>query len=142
MTGEQMSHFFITAHNIKMEKDTSTDAAAVEAMKGTNGRYQWTKHLNINVIEDTTNGFINASKMCSMYGKTKTGQPKQFTEWKYMNKTFIAQFACTIDTPELMYVIVNGIDTIKGTYIHSELFPHVAEWCGTARYGVLRIAVM
>ena len=113
-----------------MEKDTSTDAAAVEAIKGTNGRYQWTKHLNINVIEDTTNGFINASKMCSMYGKTKTGQPKKFTDWKYTNKAFMAHFACTIGTSELMYAIVNGIDTIKGTYIHSELFPHIAEWCG------------
>ena len=116
-----------------MEKHTSTDAAAVvyEAIKGTNGRYRWSKYLSINVIEDTQSGYINATKMCSMYGKTKTGQPKHFTDWKYTNKTFIAyiESAIGIQMTELTYAIINGLDSIKGTYVHRDLAVHLAIWC-------------
>ena len=116
-----------------MEENTSTDAAAVvyEAIMGTNGRYRWSKYLNINVIEDTQNGYINATKMCSMYGKTKTGQPKHFTDWKYTNKPFIAYIESALGIPmaELTYAIINGLDSIKGTYVHRDLAVHLAIWC-------------
>ena len=48
-----------------------------ETIPGTD-RYRWTKYLNVRVIEDTQTGYINATKMCAMYGKTKGGEPKQF----------------------------------------------------------------
>ena len=58
-----------------------------ENINGTDGRYRWTRYLNIRVIEDTRNGYINATKMCAMYGKTKGGQCKQFSHWKHYNQT-------------------------------------------------------
>ena len=65
------------------------DTVVYENIAGTAGRFRWTRYLNIKVIEDTTNGYINATKMCAMYGKTKNGKEKQFRKWKYSNEHFI-----------------------------------------------------
>ena len=56
-----------------------------ESIDGTAGRYRWTRYLNIRVIEDTTNGYINATKMCAMYGKTKARNLKCFKDLKSTN---------------------------------------------------------
>ena len=51
-----------------------SNSVVYENINGTDGRYHWTRYLNIRVIEDTTNGYIIATKMCAMYGKTKNGK--------------------------------------------------------------------
>ena len=43
------------------------DNVVYETINGTN------ESLNVTVIEDTLNGYINATKMCSMYGTSKNG---------------------------------------------------------------------
>ena len=60
-----------------------------ENIDGTDGRYRWTRYLNIRVIENTTNGYSNVTKMCAMYGKRKGGQAKQFRNWTRCNTQFI-----------------------------------------------------
>ena len=102
------------------------DNVVYETINGTNERYRWTRYLNVTVIEDTLNGYINATKMCSMYGTSKNGNPKHFYNWKNQNASFINYVApCT----ELMYALSHGLDTIKGTYINRDLAVHLAIWC-------------
>ena len=111
-----------------MEKNT---AVVFEDIKETGGRYRWMSHLNVHVIEDTSNSYINATKMCAMYGQTKKGQPKHFTDWKYTNKQFIVSIESMLhlSKEQSMYSIINGRDSIKGTYIHRDLAMHLAMWC-------------
>ena len=109
------------------------DSFVHENIDGTNGRYRWTRYLNIRVIEDTTNGYINATKMCAMYGKTKGGQAKQFRQWKAYNQHFI-DFVSTcvgIPTDELIPCAVTGgqVEIIRGTYVHRDLAVKLASWC-------------
>ena len=61
----------------KFKNMEQNNTVVYENIDGTSGRYRWTRYLNIKVIEDTTNGYINATKMCAMYGKTKNGKEKQ-----------------------------------------------------------------
>ena len=104
-----------------------------ENIAGTAGRYRWTRYLNIRVIEDTTNGYINATKMCAMYGKTKNGKEKQFRKWKYSNEHFIQLVSSSVlRTPdELVPCAVTGgqIEIIRGTYVHRDLAVKLASWC-------------
>ena len=81
-----------------------------EAIDGTGGRYRWTQYLNIRVIEDTTNGYINATKMCAMYGKSKNGQTKQFRQWKCYHQQFIEFVSSSVGVPthELVPTAVTG----------------------------------
>lgn len=98
-----------------------------EEIKETGGRYRWTIYRNIHVIEDKSNRFINATKMCAMYGRTKNGQFKHFTDWKYTNRLFIKNVESK--NAEVMYTLINGRDCVKGTYVHRDLAVHLAFWC-------------
>ena len=104
-----------------------------ENIAGTDGRYRWTRYLNIRVIEDTTNGYINATKMCAMYGKTKGGKVKQFYQWKLYNTQFIQFVSSSLRIPgdELVPCAVTGgqIEIIRGTYVHRDLAVKLASWC-------------
>ena len=107
-----------------------------EAIDGTGGRYRWTQYLNIRVIEDTTNGYINATKMCAMYGKSKNGQTKQFRQWKCYHQQFIEFVSSSVGVPthELVPTAVTGgsIEIIRGTYVHRDLAINLASWCSDA----------
>ena len=107
-----------------------------EAIDGTGGRYRWTQYLNIRVIEDTTNGYINATKMCAMYGKSKNGQTKQFRQWKCYHQQFIEFVSSSggVPTHELVPTAVTGgsIEIIRGTYVHRDLAINLASWCSDA----------
>ena len=111
----------------------ATSAIVYEAINGTNGRYRWTKYLNICVIEDMTNGYINATKMCSMYGRTKGGKEKQFSHWKQYNQNFINLVSASLakGPDELVPCAVTGGQNaiIRGTYVHRDLAVHLASWC-------------
>ena len=105
-----------------------------EAIEGTD-RYQWTKYLNIRVIEDVQTGFINATKMCAMYSVTRNGEPKQFKHWK--RQTCTAALVHGIMTDDQLFHTVTGgqIDVIRGTYVHRDLAPSIAMWC-SAEFGL------
>ena len=105
-----------------------------EAIEGTD-RYQWTKYLNIRVIEDVQTGFINATKMCAMYSVTRNGEPKQFKHWK--RQTCTAALVNGIMTEDQLFHTVTGgqIDVIRGTYVHRDLAPSIAMWC-SAEFGL------
>ena len=94
-----------------------------EAIDGTGGRYRWTQYLNIRVIEDTTNGYINATKMCAMYGKSKNGQTKQFRQWKCYHQQFIEFVSSSVGVPT---------HELVPTYVHRDLAINLASWCSDA----------
>ena len=104
-----------------------------ENIDGTDGRYRWKKYLNIRVIEDTTNGYINATKLCAMYGKTRTDRAKKFSNWKHDNQSFIDFVSsCVHQTAEEIVpqaVIGGKVKLIRGTYVHPDLFVKIASWC-------------
>ena len=110
--------------------ENNTTAVVYEDITATNGRFRWTKYLNISVIEDTTNGYINATKMCAMYGRTKGGKEKQFCQWKAYNKQFVSFMSSSLGIPidELIPSAVTGgqIQIIRGTYVHRDLAVHLA----------------
>lgn len=115
-----------------------------ESIDGTGGRYRWKKYLNIRVIEDTTNGYINATKLCAMYGKTRTGRAKKFSQWKQDNQSFIDFVSsCVHRTSEEIVpqaVIGGKVKLIRGTYVHPDLFVKIASWCSDEfGYKVYRI---
>ena len=111
----------------------TNNSVVFENIAGTDGRYRWTRYLNIRVIEDTTNGYINATKMCAMYGKTKGGQSKEFRKWKYSNEQFIRLVSSSVQKvpDELVPCAVTGgqIEIIRGTYVHRDLAVKLASWC-------------
>ena len=84
-----------TDDNDTINKATDTDVT--ETIDGTDGRYRWTQYHGTNVIEDTSNGYINATKLCTMYGKTRNGQPKHFTDWKHTNSKLIKYIDSVVD---------------------------------------------
>ena len=110
------------------------DSFVHENIDGTNGRYRWTRYLNIRVIEDTTNGYINATKMCAMYGKTKGGKVKQFYQWKLYNKQFIniTGHNLNMKTEDIIKEAVTGgqVEIVRGTYVHPDIVTGIASWCG------------
>ena len=106
---------------------TTMETILYEDIKEIGGRYRWVIYRNIHVIEDKSTNFINATKMCAMYGSTKNGLQKHFTDWKYTNRLFIKNVESK--NTEIMYSLINGRDTIKGTFIHRDIAVHFAFWC-------------
>jgi len=105
----------------------------VEATEIEQTQYRWIDYLNIRVIEDTETAYINATKMCAMYSKTKGGKTKAFSEWYRQPKSIEVVKVVkksTLCEKEMVHKIINGLDSIKGTYVHRDLVPHIALWCG------------
>ena len=104
-----------------------------ENIAGTDGRYRWTRYFNIRVIEDTTNGYINATKMCAMYGKTKGGKVKHFYQWKLYNTHFITVTCKNLNMKNediIKKAVTWQIEMIRGTYVHHDIAASIALWCG------------
>ena len=117
----------------KLKNMEQNNTVVYENIDGTSGRYRWTRYLNIRVIEDTTNGYINATKMCAMYGKTKNGKEKQYSHWKQYNQQFINLVASSLlkVTDDIIPPPVTGghIEIIRGTYVHRDIAVKLASWC-------------
>ena len=116
-----------------MDANVDSNIVFLEEITGTS-RYRWICYLNIRVIEDTETGYINATKMCLMYCKTRNGEPKQFKQWKRQPSTHclieLLQKPEDMLAPNLMFNIENSIINIRGTYVHRDLVPHIVLWCG------------
>jgi hypothetical protein len=79
-----------------------------------NERYSKAKYGDFNVIMDTTNGYINATKLCA-------DGNKQFKNW-LQNKS-------NKESQLMTYSLTGGQNNlIRGTYVHHKLIPHVAAW--------------
>ena len=86
------------------------------------------------VIMMKKNGYINATKMCQDISE-QTGSKKPYYNWKE-NKTvgdLINEISYEQGIPGASLTIVIGtsdpkIAIIRGTYVHTDLIPHIASW--------------
>uniref|UniRef100_A0A6C0CPD9 KilA-N domain-containing protein n=1 Tax=viral metagenome TaxID=1070528 RepID=A0A6C0CPD9_9ZZZZ len=95
-----------------------------------NETYRMIKYLNIDVIEDKRNGFINVSKICKQFNKSFCHYNELESSKRYKNYKSAA-IGKTIAA--LSYELCGGVTEIrqqlKGTYIHKDIAVHVAMWC-------------
>ena len=104
--------------------------------KDINEDYAWGKYGDFKVIIMKENGYINATKICNDV-HTKYGKKKEFKHWK-SNKDateLMAEISSSVDLPtdDLMLTITGGkITSIRGTYAHPDLIPHIASWASPA----------
>ena len=84
------------------------------------------------VTMNTTNGYINATKMCADGGK-------RFDHWlenkgnKEMVKCFGEFIKSSPGIPgELSIMNMSGSYETRGTYVHPDLIPHIASWVSPA----------
>ena len=87
-----------------------------------NNKYSIAKYGDLNVIMDTTNGYINATKLCSDGGKLM----KNWMENK-SNKDLIQSFEVMIKSSITLFNM-KGSYELRGTYVHQYLIPHIAGW--------------
>ena len=97
------------------------------AYESINEKYSRAKYGEFNVIMDMSNGYINGTKLCSdgnkkiyhwMENKSNKELIKYFEECQYGAQNSVRQ----------TYEVRNGTNSnnINGTYVHSDLIPHIA----------------
>uniref|UniRef100_A0A6C0CRI7 KilA-N domain-containing protein n=1 Tax=viral metagenome TaxID=1070528 RepID=A0A6C0CRI7_9ZZZZ len=95
-----------------------------------NETYRMIKYLNIDVIEDKRNGFINVSKICKQFGKMLKNYNSLESSKKYMlYKSAVAGKTATALSYELCGGLTEFRQQLKGTYVHKDIAVHVAMWC-------------
>jgi len=92
-------------------------------------KYSKAQYGEFNIIMDMTNGYINATKLC-------TDGEKYFKHWleNKCNKELIQSFDTIInshwtESRPMTIIITGGQNTlVRGTYVHPLLIPHIASW--------------
>lgn len=103
-----------------------------------NEEYTYGKYGDFVVIMMKKNGFINATKLCKNYSN------KQFKHWlenKHSKELIEETINCNVvgiptsgNLKELQQVIIKvstspiNLTIIRGSYVHSDLIPHIAAW--------------
>lgn len=92
------------------------------------GNYYWGKYYGVDVIVDTSKGYINATLLCEIMS---TGS-SSFSEWKQRDESAALIDAVAEDTGkplESIVVLYCGFTVeIQGEYVHPKLVPHIAAW--------------
>ena len=96
------------------------------AYESINEKYSKAKYGDFDVIMDMSNGYINGTKLCADGGK-------KFYHWMENtgNKELMNYFQNNHHTEfRVMTIIITGGQntTIRGTYVHPDLIPHIASW--------------
>ena len=97
-------------------------------------RYYKAKYLGLECIMDTTNGYINGTKFCSAY-KDKS---KKFVN--YINncryKILATYYMSNVRnfSSDLYIKVKEGVNEVRGTYLHPVLFLDLAIWISPTAY--------
>lgn len=94
-----------------------------------NDKFAYGKLGNFKVVIMTSNGNINATKLCQDGGK----ELKHWMENK-SSKKMITDFCGYAGLPiNEMVIKVNGgkLTKVSGTYVHSSIITHIASWCNS-----------
>lgn len=88
-----------------------------------NEKYSRAKYGEFNVIMDTSNGYINATKLCADGGK-------KFHHWNEnkSNKELIAEFEKNQTEFREVLFTSDSYGITRGSYVHQDLIPHIASW--------------
>lgn len=87
-----------------------------------NKKYKIIKIGEITVISLTKNNYINATKLCYIYGK-------QFRHWSAnkVSKEIISEVDDIINTQSIIKIMTGTIET-RGTYVHPYILTHISCW--------------
>jgi len=99
------------------------------AYESINEKYSRAKYGEFDIIMDMSNGYINATKLC-------TDGNKKIYNWmeNKSNKELIKYFEIDCGAQNSVrrqtYEVRNGptSNNINGTYVHPDLIPHIAAW--------------
>lgn len=102
------------------------------SFKEINENYSLGKYGDFNVIIMKSNGYINATKLCSD-AVTKSGKQKTFRHWKKnTGAKELMEEASDVNKfsiDDISIVIAGGnLPEIRGTYVHPDLIPHIVSW--------------
>lgn len=80
----------------------------------------------IEVIINKKTGYVNVTKLCKDGGK-------EFKSWNKNNSSieFVKFISKTLGLTrdQLIFTITGGQNTtIRGTYVHPDIIPHIASW--------------
>ena len=97
------------------------------AFEPIDGKYSKALYGDFTVTMDMTNGYINATKLCADGGK-------QMKNWirNDGNKELIKYFEENRSNTEPVLITDNSYGITRGTYVHSDLIPHIASWVSPA----------
>jgi hypothetical protein len=95
------------------------------------GNYYWAQYGPFKVIMDHSNGYINATRLCSL-AVTKNNTSKEFRKWRetIQSAELINTLSSSARIPadELLVTPTGLFNEIRGTYAHPDLIPHIACW--------------
>ena len=102
--------------------------------KDIDNEFCYGKYGELKVIIMEKNGYMNVTKLCADTGK-------DFESWleidnyrdlvSYVDNKLSKQKDKNMPRTSIIYVD-NGNSLTDGTYVHSDLFIHVAAWCSTS----------
>ncbi len=89
-----------------------------------NDEYSYSTYNNIKVIIHNKTGFINATKLCSLYGKrynhyTESNKKKEFINNIGLNSHFLIKAGGKN----------NNLKIVSGTYVHKDIIDDIIYWC-------------
>jgi len=89
-----------------------------------NDEYSYSNYNNIKIITHNKTGFINATKLCSLYGKnfnhyTESNKKKEFINNIGLNSHFLIKAGGKN----------NILKIVSGTYIHKDIIDDIIYWC-------------
>ena len=97
-------------------------------------RYYKARYLGLECIMDTTNGYINGTKLC-LSAKDKSKKIVNYIDRMRCKLLINYYMSNIIDYSEDLSVnVVDGIKEIRGTYLHPILFLDLAIWISPAAY--------
>lgn len=112
---------------------THVDITKLAYEKITN-RYYKAIYLGLECIMDTTNGYINGTKLCSI-DKDKTKRFINYiksTKYKILKAYYMSNISDF--SSELTIKVTDGPKEIRGTYLHPILFLDLAIWISPSAY--------
>jgi hypothetical protein len=127
---------YVDTHSINPMNTSSSNKITDITFAQIKDNYWWAQYGPFKVIMDHSNGYINATHLCSL-ALTEKGTPKQFYTWKQNASATVLTDAIAssleISRDDLFKVITGGqIVEIRGTYAHPDLIPHIACWASVS----------
>lgn len=97
-------------------------------------RYYKAKYLGLECIMDTTNGYINGTKFCSVYKDKSKNFVNYINNSRY--KILAKYYMSNVDncSPDLYIKVKEGVNEVRGTYLHPILFLDLAIWISPIAY--------
>jgi len=88
-----------------------------------NDEYSYSTYNNIKIITHNKTGFINATKLCSLYGKRYDNYNQLDKKKKIINDIGLNSHFLIKGGKNKIYTI------IRGTYVHKDIIDDVIYWC-------------